>query len=240
MGIQKTPGREAIVSQSGARTHSGQGVGAQQHPPRKKRFWFDPRFAIGLVLVAASVVGISALIGATDSTVSVMAAREPLVAGQRVQPGDLVPTAVRIVDAARLYVRAGSVPDGGFIVSRTVAAGELVPSSAVSSVASEDSTSVVLDLGSALPESVSVGSRVDVWAGRELDNGDFEAPTVIVGSATVVRVVDNQSLMASDSGTGLELLIPRSTTARVLEAVANGAAISVVPVDVPLDLTVGD
>ena len=120
------------------------------------------------------------------------------------------------------------------------AAGELVPSSAVSSVASEDSTSVVLDLGSALPESVSVGSRVDVWAGRELDTGDFEAPTVIIGSATVVRVVDNQSLMASDSGTGLELLIPRSTTARVLEAVANGAAISVVPVDVPLDLRAGD
>jgi len=216
-----------------ARTHSAPEVSAKQHPPRKKSFWFDPRFAIGIVLVVASVVGISALVSAADSGVTVMAARDTLVAGQRVDADDLVPTRVRIAAAQSLYVGEGDVPAAGRTVTRTIAAGELVPASALGDTAAESLTSVVLDLESGLPETVGVGSRVDVWAGRELDNGHFEAPTVIVGSATVARVVDNQSLMASDSGTSLELLIPRSTTARVLEAVANGAAISVVPVDLP-------
>ena len=233
--MDRTPkGREPRVSQATlARSHSTPEVSAKQHPPRKKVFWFDPRFAIGLVLVVASVVGISALVAAADSGVTVLAARDTVVAGQRVDADDFVPTRVRIAGAQNLYIGEGDIPDTGRTATRTVAAGELVPASALGDTAAESVTSVVLDLGSGLPEAVVVGSRVDVWAGRELDNGDFEAPTVIVGSATVARVVDNQSLMASDSGTALELLIPRAATARVLEAVANGAAVSVVPVDLP-------
>jgi hypothetical protein len=35
-------------------------------PKRRRSFWFDPRFAIGLVLVVVSVLGVDALVTAAE------------------------------------------------------------------------------------------------------------------------------------------------------------------------------
>ena len=53
-------------------------------------------------------------------------------------------------------------------------------------------------------------------------------------SAIIVRVVDQKNLVAS-TGSEVELLVPKDATASVLDAIANGAALSVVPDDLPLD-----
>lgn len=204
-------------------------------PDRKRRaFWFDPRFAIGLVLVAASVAGVVALIGANDSSVFILSAREQIAPGDRITADDLVATPARGGIADGLYLAPGDVPADGLVVTRVIDAGEYVPSSAVGSAAGVDLTSVVLALSSPLPESVERGSRVDVWSSRENGDGVFEAPAVMVSSALVIRVVDDEGLMAQ-SGSSVEVLIPRADAARVLEGVVNGAALSALPADLPVE-----
>jgi hypothetical protein len=204
-------------------------------PDRKRRaFWFDPRFAIGLVLVGASVAGVVALIGANDSSVAILSAREQIAPGDRITADDLVAIPARRGVADGLYLAPGDVPADGLVVTRVIDAGEFVPSSAVGSAAGVDLTSVVLALSSPLPESVERGSRVDVWSSRENSDGVFEAPAVMVSSALVIRVVDDEGLMAQ-AGSSVEVLIPRADAARVLEGVVNGAALSALPADLPVE-----
>ena len=113
-------------------------------PGARRRLWFDPRFAIGLLLIVASVAGVVAIVGAADSTVLVYAAREPLAPGDRIDSGDLVGTSVRLDGAERLYLVPDDLPDDGLVVTKAVAEGELVPASAVGAAAGERQTSIVL------------------------------------------------------------------------------------------------
>jgi hypothetical protein len=200
----------------------------------RRPFWFDPRFVIGLVLVAGSVVGVVAVVAANDTSVQVLAARAAIAPGQTVSADDLVTRSVRVGSAEKLYLVPADLADGPVVATRAVAAGEFVPASAVGSAAGLDVTSVVLSLTARLPQSVVEGTRLDVWAARSTGSGTFDAPTVIVSAATVVRIIDDDSLMAGSSSGTVEVQIPRSAIASVLESVANGAALSAIPVDLPL------
>lgn len=200
----------------------------------RRGFWFDPRFAIGIALVVLSVAGVVAIVSTADSSVEVMAAREDFAPGQRVSAADLQLTKARVADADSLYLSRADVPDGGLVITRPVSRGELLPQSAVGTADGLELTSVVVSTTTELPESVGSGSRIDVWSAAQEQTGTFAAPTVIVPSAMVVRLVQDEGLVVDSSGPSVELLVPRSSVARVLEAVANGAAISVVPVDLPL------
>lgn len=207
---------------------------AKDPDKRRRRFWFDPRFAIGLALVAVSVVGVVALFSATDASSEILAARSPLTPGQKVTAADLVAVRVRVSAADHLYLHERDIPAAGVVVTRAVAPGELVPTAAVGSAASLQLASVVLQLEGKLPASVSAGSSVDVWSAPAVEGGTFGPPTVLVSSAIVVKVTTDSTLVAGDAATSVEVLIPRFATARVLEAVANKAALTVVPVDLPL------
>ena len=199
----------------------------------RRRFWFDPRFAIGLLLIVASVAGVVGIVGAADSSVLVYADREPLAPGDRVDADDLVGTSVRLAGAERLYLVPDDLPDDGLVVTKAVAEGELVPASAVGSTEGERQTSIVVGVSGELAESVAAGSIVDVWSARESTGGVFEAPVVIVSGATVVRLVDRQGLVVDNDSRSIEVLVPRTDVARVLEAIANDDAIAVVPASLP-------
>jgi hypothetical protein len=216
---------------------------AEKDSKRKRSFWFDPRFAIGLVLVVASVAGVVGLVSQANASVDVFAARTTLTPGQHVAASDLVSTSVRAGQIQKLYLSAAQVPSSGVVMTRAVAAGELIPASAVGSSAGAGLTSVVVSVNSALAASVGAGSRVDLWSAAQATTapgestganpGAFEAPTVLVSSAIVVRIIEQKNLVAT-SGASVELLVPKADTASVLDAIANGAALSVVPVDLPL------
>jgi hypothetical protein len=206
------------------------------HPADRKprRFWFDPRFIVGLVLVAGSVVGSVALVAVNDTSVGVFAARDTVLPGQTLLASDLVTVHVRLDAAEAHYLKPEALPDEGVVVTRAIAAGEIVPLAAVGRASGLDTTAVVLSLTSGLPESVRAGAVLDIWSAKKSDAGEFDAPVVIVSSATVVRLVDDEQLLSDGPGSTVEVLVPRESVAAVLEAVANSAALSAVPDDIPL------
>jgi hypothetical protein len=203
--------------------------------PQRKRFWFDPRLAIGLVLIVASVAGVLGIVSSADTSVSVLAARDSLAPGDRIDDDDLIATSVRISGAGDLYLLPGDMPEGGLIVTKAVAEGELVPTSAVGSTAATRFASIVVAVNGQLPGAVKSGATVDLWAARKAELSSFGAPSVIVSGATVVRIIESEGLVASGDVTTLEVLVPRTRIARVLEAIANADALSVVPVSLPIE-----
>lgn len=211
----------------------------EQRERTPRSFWFDPRFAIGIVLVVASVAGVLVVVSTADKTVTVLAARTVLNVGDRIAADDLVEQSVRLGVVTDRYLAGGDVPSEGLIVTRTVAEGELVPASAVGATAGERVASMVIAVSSQLPRSVGAGSVVDVWASREGDSGVFGPPSVLIPSATVVRVIETDGIIAGSGAVSVELLVPRSRTARMLEALANSDSLSLVPVNLPLTVSAG-
>lgn len=199
-----------------------------------RRFWFDPRFAIGLALIAVSVVGTVFVVGAADATTEVLVARSALVPGQKVTADDLSVTRVTLDDDT-LYLDPAEVGDGALVVTRTVSQGELVPVSAVGSEQGERYTTVVVDLDGQLAESIAAGGTADLWATEKTEDGSYAAPSVIVGAATVVRLVEPGGIVVDEGAASVELLIPRDAAAKLLQAVANEASLALLPANLPTE-----
>ena len=57
---------------------------------------------------------------------------------------------------------------------------------------------------------------------------------MIASGVTVVRLVESASIVSGGETTGVEVLVPTSRIARVLEAGANSDAVSIVPAAIPV------
>jgi hypothetical protein len=192
--------------------------------------WLDPRFVSGLVLVLASTGGVVALLRSADSSVVVMAAREPLDAGSTVHASELVPVRVRLDDAAGLYL-SPEVTDG-MLVTRFVGVGELVPRSSLSSADARTTASVVIPTAAGADHLVAPGTVVDVWAAAAKGSGAdaYDAPRVIVSGATVAQVIQPQGFVADQDHTRVKLTVLRQDVAAVIASTDARDEITLVPV----------
>ena len=204
-------------------------------PSTRRRFWFDPRFAIGLALVAASVIAVGVIVARAEQSVTVYTARHTLAVGDSIDVADLVPTSARFPDADSLYLTPSRLPADGAVVTRTVAAGELVPAAAVGGTAGATVTNIVVNLQGRLAESVVAGTVVDVWAAPQTEPTRFGPPVVLVAGAGVVRVLDDTGLISTEGAQSVEILVPKTAVAAVLESLANGDALAAVPVNSALE-----
>ena len=205
--------------------------GAGRRP--RRRFAVDARLLIGALLVAASVAGVSWTVASADRTVAVYAAKSALYPGDRVTASDLAVARVRLGSEAERYLTVAELPADGAVIGRAVGEGELVPSAALGAAEGSTSAAVVVQLSSPLSGAARPGIAVDLWAAERLESSRFGPPAVLVPGATIVRVVEPEGIVADD-GVALEVLVPRTSVARLLEAVANGDAVAAVPVSVPL------
>jgi hypothetical protein len=214
---------------------------------------------LGVLLVVGSVVGVFAIVAAADQRVTVYAAASALSPGERIDAGDLVQRTVALDGAERLYLAAGRIPNGGLIVTQPVAQGELLPTSSVGSTAGVRSTSLVLQLATKVSGAVVPGASIDIWAAPDPDAAgrvtttdatvsadqgiegateaepDPTAPTVLVSGAIVVKVLgDSGGFSVASSGSSVEVLVPRTRVARLLQAIASTDALAVVPAGIPI------
>lgn len=145
-------------------------------PARRTRrsSWRDPRLAVGLVLVAGSVVGGATVLSEEDRTTEVLALRTGMAVGTVLEADDLVPVAVGFsseADAERYLSAAGQVP-AGTVLLRSVGAGELLPRDAVGPPSEVDTVDVPVPVS---PERMATGVRsgalVDVWVSPDEKDG---------------------------------------------------------------------
>lgn len=213
---------------------TAEGQGQVASLTTKRRRSIDARLLIGIALVAASVAGVVALVGAVDTRTTVYAASGALSPGDRIQPGSLVEREVSLDGADGLYLLAGEIPADGLVVVHPVREGELLPRAAVGDAAGVRSTALVLQLAGPPSSAVRAGAVIDVWASAAATEGrGYAAPVVLVPDAVVVRVVENEGIVSSNAS-AVEVLVPRSRVARVLQAQAAGDALAVVPAGLAL------
>lgn len=211
-------------------------------PPEARRSrrpgWRNPRLVLGLLLVAAAVVAGARVVAAADDTVPVWAAAEALPAGAEVGADDLRRRDVRFPDAATAaaYLSAAEPLPTGSRVDRPVAAGDLLPRSAVAAAPEAALVEVPLAVGTDdLPATVRQGSVVDVWvvpdpaAGAERPAGSAEGEAVrVLEGVEVVAVPGVSDGLAPSSTRQVILGVPEDRSdelAPALGALATGRVV---------------
>lgn len=187
----------------------------------------DPRLAIGLVLVAGSTAGVWALVNGLDAASEVYVLRDTVTPGHRLETPDLVRRSVQLGGALDRYVTPDAVPGDGFVVTRTIQAGELLPWSAVAPGDAVDAATVVVTTRGPLASGLGVGSLVDVWSAPPIEHGVYGAPGVLVAGAEIVAVVGADGLLSREQ-VGVELRVTHDEVALVLTSLAAGEAIDLV------------
>lgn len=199
--------------------------------------WRDTRLLVGLLIVLASVALGARVVAAADDTVPVYAAVTTLVTGRTLVAGDLTVVRVRLGSAASSYLDARSPLPAGVTALRTIGARELIPVSAIGSSRRLTTRPVTVPLEGSPPEGVRAGARVDVWSSaRDPVAGAtvFRAPQRLAEVAEVSAVTGVGEGLSLSRGSSVQVLLGESELKAVLDALANGARIALVPVPGPV------
>lgn len=231
---QAPSGTAAVGVGSVAARDAGSGPPASPAARRLTRpTWRDPRLLVGVVIVAACVLLGAELLAGADDTVPVWSAREDLTAGRTLQPGDLERSELRFTsDAlAQRYLSAAEAPSPGLVLLRDVAAGELVPRSAVGTGAADDVAELPIALASdAVPAGLRPGERVDVWVTPPAESGEDRRAVRILEQVPVLAAPKSTTALGPASTRQVVVGVPGeddSLLARALAQLADGTVVLV-------------
>lgn len=154
-----------------------------------------------------------------------LVASEDLASGTRVVPEQLIISRVDLGQSATGYLQPSEFR-AGMVLTRPVLRGELLPASALADNVNPLFTQLVVQPSTMPPPQVRAGNRVALWAAAA--NSGF-GPRQLVSRAEVTALVEPQGLF-SDAWPSVQLLIPRTSVAIVLQALATKQQIYLLPV----------
>ena len=197
--------------------------------------WRDPRLAVGVLLVAASVVLGVRVVEAADDTVTVWSARSDVSAGTVLTDADLVATQVHFAggDEARLYLSAEAAPPSGVALGHDLRAGELLAASSLqpSSAATAELPLAVPD--GSIPADLAPGDHVDVWVASEATGaagGATGTATQVLSDVLIVSLDTADTALGGGAATRVLVALDDSAVAgldETLATLASGAPVLV-------------
>jgi hypothetical protein len=181
---------------------------------------------IGLLLVAVAVALGAKVIGSAQAGNVVWAAARDLPEGTVVRADDVEPRTVRLGDAVAAYLDASAAPPAGYVITRDVAAGELLPAAAVQADAAVDDTrfvSVPVQVDH-FPAGLTRGQRVDLYVIPVAEAGAAAPPPELVLAGARVADVSSgvRGLGATATTVGVVLAVDDAEAADVVAAVGVG------------------
>ena len=154
-----------------------------------------------------------------------LVAVQDLASGTRVVPEQLTIGRIDLGQSAAGYLQPSEFRVG-MVLTRPVLRGELLPASALADNMNPLFTQLVVQPSTMPPAQVRVGNRVALWAAAT--NSGF-SPRQLVSRAEVTALVEPQGLF-SEAWPSVQILIPRTSVAIVLQALATKQQIYLLPV----------
>jgi hypothetical protein len=194
----------------------------------KRPSWRDPRLLIGILLVLASVAGVTALLGAADRSTEMYTARENIVVGQRLDRAALTVVRVRLGDSEGSYWPATEPLPTGKVAVRLIPKGELVPRSSLATADALDRKPAALAISEPLPKEAEVGSRVDVWVASPNGTNGYNPPRLLLPGAEIAELTPSSTALGGTRETLVHVLVTDAQMPELLGALANEAKVAVV------------
>jgi len=188
--------------------------------------WLDVRMVLGAVLVLTSVVVGARVLASADHFSEVYVARHALVPGEHLGAADLRIGQVRFNGEGASYVAAAGPAPVGYVVTRYVASGELVPLSSLEPVGSTtaDSRDVTVPVAPGhLPDGLGHGDLVDVYVTPKVAVGArVPLPTRVLAAVAVDSEGGGAQSLAAGSTVAVVLVVPGGAVATMVHAVEAG------------------
>lgn len=191
--------------------------------------WRDARLLLGVLLVLTAVVVGARVVAAADDTEPVWVATRALAAGSTLTADDVTTRSVRLDAAASAYLGVGGAAPAGYVLTRPVGAGELIPAAAVVAPDRAVATRLVTVPAERFhyPADLTRGGLVDVYVtpaatGAGADAG-WPEPTLVLESAVVAGVErESGRLGPTGSGVGVALSVAPGDVADLVAAIQAG------------------
>ena len=182
------------------------------------------RLLVSAAVVAGSVVGAWFVIESSKITEVYLVTRSDLASGTALTEQNLETTDLALFSLGSGYLQEGQLPTGAYL-TRTIAAGEVVPLSAVTTQQLDDYSNIVLTPSVEISSSITPGSKVSVWASPALDYQSFGEPAIAALDVEVVQVREPETSFTS-AAKSVELRVPITSIQSILRAIANRDAIA--------------
>jgi len=194
---------------------------------KKPKQRIQTRTIAAVSLICASFLSAYVLSSMANRTELLWSAKTPLAPGVRISLNNVIPKRIAIPDGTQAYIRA-SQNINDFIVVRSVGAGELLPSMAVSSnTLSQQMSSVPISVhASDLPADLVTGETVNLYHVGDSHLAKEIGPPNLVISRAYILAVDRKSQNLGGDLT-LTLSVNTRLIMQVLDATASGRVVVV-------------
>jgi hypothetical protein len=198
-----------------------------------RRSWRDPRLLVGIAIVAVCILLGARLLAAADDTVAVWSVRHDMLAGTALTPEDLQAVHLRFgsPELAGRYLSAAGAPPAATVVTRDVAAGELLPRGALGSGGTVDLVEVPVALPSdAVPSTLRAGELVDIWVTPSSETGRASRAVRVLEQVRVMAVPHSGTALGPSSTQQVVVGVRAEDEARLATALAqlsDGSAVVV-------------
>jgi hypothetical protein len=127
------------------------------------------KLALGLGLILASVIGVTALVSSMSKTRGMVLAGTDMPVGHVITAGDLIRTDGYVVGSRVVF------PDSidallGKVTTRPLALGEVISEAVVTSSFDLDVTTLVLTVNDGVPAALAPGDTIEVWSAGMRDS----------------------------------------------------------------------
>ena len=210
------------------------------------------KLALGLGLILASVIGVTALVSSMSKTHGMVMAATDMAVGHVITTGDLIRTDGYVVGSRLAF------PDTvealvGKVTTRPLAMGEVISEAVVTASFDLDVTTLVLTVSDGVPAALTAGDTIEVWSagmrdslgmgmgmdtssgtGAGIGNGTGSAtwapgePRPLAAGEFVARIGDAQAAALGGS-VQVEVLVAKSDVSAILAAQTRGEALVVLP-----------
>jgi hypothetical protein len=182
--------------------------------------WLDLRLVIGVLLVLGSILLGTKIIAGADDTTQVLALTRDVQPGVRLTAADVTARRVLLDQGLDHYLAADS-PVVGYVITRPMRAGELLPRSAITRAADAAATGSTRWVTIAIPteerpQGLSSGQLVDVWI-APAEGQDTGASAHLLASGVAVEAVTNTSTGLSGTRESTVTLAIRPSNDRSLD-----------------------
>jgi hypothetical protein len=187
---------------------------------------------VGVLLVLASVALGAKVVASADDTVPVYAASVSLPIGAPIAQSSVRVVRVHLSSGVDNYLSATRPLPSSAVMTRSVAAGELVPQRALAPADSLTQRRVTIPVAT-IPVGIAAGGKVDIWSAAKdpaavNEANGYRTATQLVAGVDVRSVEEPGSGFGASRGAGVEVILDSGHLKPVLDALANDARITLV------------
>jgi hypothetical protein len=176
------------------------------------------------LLLVGSMVGAWVVIEQSKTTEIFLVTKQNLASGTKLTLSDVDQVPLSMFEIASSYLKPGALVEGA-ILTKSLASGEAVPVSAVTTLEQANWSNVVLTPALELSSQIEVGTKVSIWSSPNLDFQTFGEPSLLATDIEVVKIIEPKGNFG-DPSRSVELRVPKSSLQYLIGAITNNDSLA--------------